>query len=200
MIPVTLTWQASILDATEPACDLSFSSAERRDLGAGAWLEVVPHWVAGADGLLATVLDEAPWSEHERPMYDRMVVEPRLSTGLWFDPPAPIGAMADALSNRYDRDLCKVSANLYRDGRDSVAWHGDRVGRQRDDTAVAIVSLGTKRRFLLRPVEGGTSIRLDPAPGDLLVLGGTVQSTWQHSVPKVAAAGARVSLMFREAY
>jgi alkylated DNA repair dioxygenase AlkB len=197
---VTLAWQASLLDTSEPSCDLSFSGAERRDLGAGAWMEVVAHWVDGADSLLSTVLTEAPWSEHERPMYDKVVAEPRLSTGLWFDPPAAIGAMVEALSNRFERDLCKVSANLYRDGHDSVAWHGDRVGRVQKDTVVAIVSLGAKRRFLLRPVKGGTSIRLNPAAGDLLVLGGTVQSTWQHSVPKVAAAGTRVSLMFREAY
>lgn len=157
-------------------------------------------WVDGADTLLATVLAEAPWAEHERPMYDRIVVEPRLTTGLWFDPPRVIAQMADALSQRFDRDLCKVSANLYRDGRDSVAWHGDRIGRLSDDTVVAIVSLGSPRRFLLRSVAGGASIRLTPGSGDLLVLGGTAQTTWQHSVPKVAHAGTRISVMFREAY
>jgi alkylated DNA repair dioxygenase AlkB len=197
---VTLTWQPSLLDAVEPGFDPAFAGADRRDLGGGAWLEIVPGWVRGADALLADVLAHAPWAEHERPMYDQLVVEPRLTTGLWFDPPAPVGAMADALSERFDRDLCKVSANLYRNGRDSVAWHGDRVGRAGGDTVVAIVTLGSTRRFLLRPVGGGESLRLNPAAGDLLVLGGTIQSTWQHSVPKVAHAGARVSLMFREAY
>ena len=197
---MTLTWQPSLLDAVEPGFDAAFALADRRDLGSDAWLEVVPGWVFGSDALFASVLDLAPWAEHERPMYDQVVVEPRLTTGLWFDPPAPVGAMAEALSQRFDRDLCKVSANLYRNGRDSVAWHGDRVGRTRDDTVVAIVSLGSARRFLLRPVGGGESLRLQPAPGDLLVLGGTAQTTWQHSVPKVRHAGARVSLMFREAY
>jgi alkylated DNA repair dioxygenase AlkB len=197
---VTLTWQPSLLDAVEPGFDPSFTSAERRDLGSDAWLEVVPGWVEGADELLTRVLAAAPWSEHERPMYDKVVVEPRLTTGLWFDPPAPIGDMADCLSERFERDLCKVSANLYRDGRDSVAWHGDRVGRTRDDTVVVILSLGSTRRFLLRPAAGGESLRLNPAPGDLVVLGGTAQTTWQHSIPKVAQAGARVSVMFREAY
>ncbi|HEY8544099.1 MAG TPA: alpha-ketoglutarate-dependent dioxygenase AlkB [Acidimicrobiales bacterium] len=197
---MTLTWQPSLLDAVEPGFDPAFAGADRRDLGDGAWLEVVPGWVHGADALFARVLDTAPWAEHERPMYDQVVVEPRLTTGLWFDPPEPVAAMAEALSERYDRDLCKVSANLYRNGRDSVAWHGDRVGRTRADTVVAIVSLGSARRFLLRPVGGGESLRLLPAPGDLLVLGGTAQTTWQHSVPKVKQVGARVSLMFREAY
>ncbi|HMG43853.1 MAG TPA: alpha-ketoglutarate-dependent dioxygenase AlkB [Acidimicrobiales bacterium] len=197
---MTLTWQPSLLDAIEPDFDPAFASADRRDLGSGAWLEVVPGWVEGADALLAKVLSTASWSEHERPMYDKVVVEPRLTTGLWFDPPSPIGEMADALTERFDHDLCKVSANLYRDGRDSVAWHGDRVGRTRDDTVVAILSLGSARRFLLRPAAGGESLRLNPAPGDLVVLGGTAQTTWQHSIPKVAQAGARVSVMFREAY
>ena len=197
---MTLTWQPSLLDAAEPGFDASVAGADRQDLGSDAWLDVVPGWAHGVDALFSSVLDGAPWAEHERPMYDQVVVEPRLTTGLWFDPPAPIGAMAESLSQRYDRDLCKVSANLYRDGRDSVAWHGDRVGRARDDTVVAIVSLGSPRRFLLRPATGGTSLRFVPAAGDLLVLGGTVQSTWQHSVPKVRHAGARVSVMFREAY
>ena len=78
-----------------------------------------------------------------------------------------------------------MSANLYRDGRDSVAWHGDRVGPRGHETVVAILSLGSPRRFLLRPRGGGPSLRLTPAAGDLLVLGGTCQRTWQHCVPKV---------------
>ena len=197
---MTLVWQQSLLAAAEPACDETFGGAERRDLGSGAWLETVPRWVDGADTLVATVLGDAPWAEHARTMYDQVVVEPRLSTGLWFDPPQVVAQMAAALSQRFDRDICKVSANLYRDGRDSVAWHGDRVGRESDDTVVAIVSLGSPRRFLLRPVGGGESIRLTPGSGDLLVLGGTAQSTWQHSVPKVARTGTRISVMFREAY
>jgi alkylated DNA repair dioxygenase AlkB len=108
--------------------------------------------------------------------------------------------MAAALSAHYGSDLSTVSANLYRDGHDSVAWHGDRIGRQRSRTIVAIVSLGSSRRFLLRPAGGGRSLRLTPGPGDLLVLGGTCQRTWQHAVPKCAAAGPRISLMFREGY
>jgi alkylated DNA repair dioxygenase AlkB len=93
-----------------------------------------------------------------------------------------------------------MGLNLYRDGRDSVAWHGDRVGRRRSEAVVAIVSLGAPRRFLLRPKGGGRSLRLTPASGDLLVLGGTCQRTWEHSVPKCATAGPRVSVMFREDY
>jgi alkylated DNA repair dioxygenase AlkB len=226
-----MVWQPSLLGAATPRCDPTFAGAERRDLGSGAWLELASGWVDGADTLFETVLAAAPWGEHERHMYDRMVVEPRLTTRLWDDPPAPVLEMSEVLSERYGRSLHAISANLYRDGRDSVAWHGDRVGKLRDDTVVALVSLGSPRRFLLRPVAGAESssggavdagssspaqpasnaaspglrpraqaLRLRPLPGDLLVLGGTAQSTWQHCVPKVRQAGPRISVMFREAY
>lgn len=180
--------------------DSEVRGAVRHDLGSGAWVDVVAGWVEGSAALFDTVLAEAPWAEHERPMYERMVVEPRLTTRLWPEPPPILVGMAEALGARYGCDLSMVSANLYRDGRDSVAWHGDRVGRTRNETVVAILSLGHPRRLLLRPVAGGRSLRFVPASGDLVLLGGTIQRTWQHSIPKVAHAGPRISVMFREQY
>jgi alkylated DNA repair dioxygenase AlkB len=197
---VALVWQPSLLGDVPPDFDASFALAERRDLGSGAWLEEVPGWAQGSDALFEALLEGAPWASHERRMYDRMVVEPRLTTWQWDDPPPPLPAMARAVSDRFEADLSVISANLYRDGRDSVAWHGDRVARTRDETVVAVLSLGSPRRFLLRPKGGGRSLRLEPAPGDLLVLGGTCQRTWEHSVPKRAQAGPRISVMFREEY
>jgi alkylated DNA repair dioxygenase AlkB len=193
------TYQPSLLGvADEPGCDPTFHGARRRFVGAGAWVDWVPGWVCGADRLFDDVLARAPWSARQRWMYDRMVDEPRLTTGDWPEPPDPCGSLVAALSSRYGTDLSAVSANLYRDGRDSVAWHGDTLGRQVARTVVAIVSLGSPRRFLLRPKGGGPSVRFTPAHGDLLVLGGTCQRTWDHSVPKAATAGSRISLMFRE--
>jgi alkylated DNA repair dioxygenase AlkB len=197
---MALVWQPSLLGDVPPGFDASFGGLERRDLGSGAWFDVAAGWVSGAEALFEALLEHAPWASHERKMYDQMVVEPRLTTRLWTDPPDPLPAMAEALSARYRTDLSTISANLYRDGHDSVAWHGDRVGRRRREAVVAIVSLGSPRRFLLRPKGGGRSLRLEPASGDLLVLGGTCQRTWEHSVPKCASAGPRVSVMFREDY
>jgi alkylated DNA repair dioxygenase AlkB len=197
---VPLAWQPSLLGDAQPVFDPALTGVERRVLGSGAWLDLLPAWVGGADTLFTEVIEGAPWAAHDRTMYDRVVAEPRLTTRLWADPPAPVPQMAAALSAHYGCDLTTVSANLYRDGNDSVAWHGDRVGRRRSQTIVAIVSLGAPRRFLLRPVGGGRSARLTPGPGDLMVLGGTCQRTWQHSVPKCASASPRVSIMFREEY
>ncbi len=195
-----LAWQPSLLGGDQPTFDPALAGLVRRDLGSGAWCDMLTRWVAGADTLFAELTEAAPWAAHERPMYDRTVAEPRLTTRAWVDPPDPLPAMASALSRHYRTDLSTISANLYRDGHDSVAWHGDRVGRGRTHTVVAILTLGAARRFLLRPTGGGRSVRLTPAGGDLLVLGGTCQRTWQHSVPKCASAGPRVSVMFRESY
>ena len=192
-------WQPSLLGASEHESLLSFSGAVRHDLGRGAWVEEVPFCVPGADELFDRALHAAPWGGVEtRPMYDRIVEVPRLHSGVWPDPPEPLPTMARALSERYDADLCNVSANLYRDGADSVAWHGDRVGRHRAVTVVAILTLGCPRRFLLRPNGGGPSMVFEPGPGDLLVMGGTCQRTFEHSVPKRACAGPRICVMFRE--
>lgn len=144
-----LAAQGSLLDsATEPSYDPAFATVIRTDLGRGAWLDVVSGWLTGAETLLDRVLEAAPWAAHERWMYDKVVAEPRLSTRGWVDPPDPVLGMAEALGRRYELDLSAVSANLYRDGRDSVAWHGDTAGRRVATTVVAILVLGSPRRFL----------------------------------------------------
>ncbi|WP_426571934.1 alpha-ketoglutarate-dependent dioxygenase AlkB family protein [Aquihabitans sp. McL0605] len=204
-LPATLpdlTWQGTLLGHGEPAIDPSFGGARRVELTEGAWVDVVPGWLTGADTLFATLLDTVAWKAHEVPMYEKVVAEPRLSAwwGSASEQPWPEGVrpLAAALGERYGTPFDSLGANLYRDGTDSVAWHGDRVLREQPDALVAVVSLGSTRRFLLRPKGGGASVRLDPAPGDLLVMGGSCQRTWQHCVPKSAAArGPRLSVTLR---
>jgi alkylated DNA repair dioxygenase AlkB len=112
-----------------------------------------------------------------------------------------LAEVAAALTERYGVAFASVGCNLYRDGRDSVAWHGDRVARDLPEATIAIVSLGAHRPFKLRPRGGGPSIDHRLGRGDLLVMGGSCQRTWQHTVPKVAVAeGPRISVTFRHAY
>ncbi|MCB1246919.1 MAG: alpha-ketoglutarate-dependent dioxygenase AlkB [Acidimicrobiia bacterium] len=191
-------FQPSLLACDPPSFDSSLDGVERVDIGSGAWIDVLPGWLCGADVLFEKLSGDAPWTARRRRMWDRVVDEPRLSTGAWEDPPELVREMATALGSRYDIDLSAVSANLYRDGRDSVAWHGDTLGRPVQTTVVAIVSLGSQRRFLVRPKGGGPSTRFTPSHGDLLVMGGTCQRAFDHAVPKQANAGPRISLMFRE--
>jgi alkylated DNA repair dioxygenase AlkB len=118
-------------------------------------------------------------------------------------PDPALAEARQALGQHYRTDLgeplCTAGLCLYRDGRDSVAWHGDRIGRgATEDTVVAILSLGAPRALLLRPRGGGPALRHDIGHGDLLVMGGSCQRTWEHAVPKTArAAGPRISVQFR---
>ena len=193
-----VTWQPSLLGLAEPDFDPGLGGAGRRVLGRGAWVDVVPGWVTGADSLFDELFDAAPWKAFERPMYDRVVGVPRLETRAWPDRPRLLERMSRCLGRRYGVALPSVSANLYRVGNDSVAWHGDRIGRERADAVVAILSLGAPRTLLLRPDGGGRSIAFPLHSGDLLVQGGTCQRTFEHCVPKRANAGPRISVMFRQ--
>ena len=185
----------------EPGYDPELRGLERTDLGAGAWIDRLPEWVKGHETVLQTLWTTMRWQAHRRRMYERIVDVPRL-VATWPDdgPGHPLlPALAGALAARYGRPIPRVSLAAYRDGRDSVAFHGDRLGPARDDAIVAIVALGGRRRFQLRPAAGGRSRSLALGAGDLLVMGGTCQRTWQHAVPKVAHADLRISVQFRSA-
>jgi alkylated DNA repair dioxygenase AlkB len=174
---------------------------ERIELGQGAWVDVGRGWFGGADELMDRLQAGVDWRHHRRWMYERMVDEPRLSRWYGADEPLPdesLAAFRVAAGRRYRVRFGAVALNYYRDGRDSVAPHTDRELRHVDDSLVAILTLGGARPFLLRPVGGGRSLDLRPASGDLLVMGGTCQETFEHAVPKVAkGAGARISASIR---
>ena len=192
--------QGSLLSLGPPAVDTAFANLQRIELGSGSWLEFQPGWLEGSDDLLAAFVDALPWRQRERPMYERLLPEPRLTAWLPIgsvELPDPLGHIAQTLQARYSRPIRTVGCNWYRDGNDSVAWHGDRVPRP-GDALVAIVSIGARRPFLLRPHGGGPSRRFDLGRGDLLVMGGTCQACFQHTVPKVARAGPRISVTFRD--
>lgn len=223
------SWQPSLLDGgatgfneTAVGFDPAFADVSRHQLGDGAWVEHLPGWVRGADVLFDQLLAACGWQQHTIWMYDHRVTEPRLTARYHLaedlPPVAILTAMAEALSARYGVTFTQVGANLYRSGSDSVAWHGDRVARELPEATVALVSLGEPRPFKLRPKEAPDRRReapqawaqnpdrrreavvYVPGRGDLLVMGGSCQRTWEHSVPKVRAAGPRMSVQFRHAY
>jgi len=224
----------------------------RQRLAGGAWVDVRRRWIAGADALFERLAAEVPWRAERRPMYDRTVDVPRLLSFYGADrslPDPALDAARWALDGYYANELgerfATVGLAYYRDGRDSVAWHGDRLGRgATEDTMVAILVLGAPRALLLRPRAGGpadprltatraaapvtttsrpatatpsgrtpsngragrgaptapgrTTLRYELGHGDLLVMGGSCQRTWEHAVPKTTRpAGPRISVQFR---
>jgi alkylated DNA repair dioxygenase AlkB len=201
--------QPSMWDLAEEAALTPLAGrVVRHRLSRGAWVDHLPGWVTGSDEVLEVLLGDIGWRADRRQMYEREVAVPRLLR--WYSGretlPHPLLTDARAALNRhYGPELGEpfVTAGmcLYRDGRDSVAWHGDRIGRGRSaDTMVAIVSFGSPRPLLLRPVGGGASLRFPLGHGDLVVMGGSCQRTWEHCIPKtVKPVGPRVSVQFRPA-
>ncbi|MCW2790992.1 MAG: Alkylated repair dioxygenase AlkB [Nocardioides sp.] len=199
-----MDFQGSLFEAP-PTGLRSFTGLERRALSHGAWVDVHRAWVPAADEAFTALVAEVPWRAERRQMYDRIVDVPRLVHTYADGEPLPHAVLEEAreaLTEHYLPELGEpfVSAGccFYRDGRDSVAWHGDTIGRGRtQDTMVAIVSFGDPRRLVLRPRGGGESVAVEMAHGDLVVMGGSCQRTWEHAVPKVAHAGPRISVQFR---
>ncbi len=198
--------QGSLLDLADDVVVRPLVGVRRSHLAHGAWVDVVTGFVGGADLLYTALRHDVPWRAERRQMYDSVVDVPRLLCFYGDDDPLPHPALAtarDALSTYYATELGEPFTTaglcLYRDGHDSVAWHGDRIGRSRDrDTMVAILSVGAPRDLMLRPRDGGSSVRVPAGHGDLVVMGGSCQRTWDHCVPKTSKpVGPRISIQFR---
>lgn len=191
-------FQPTLFGAGEPAADGSFAALRRHRLDGRSWVDVTPGWLDGADTLFADLVGGVPWEQRDRWMYDRRVTEPRLVCG-WAvpDAPDPLGHLAGLLSAHYGPAFDTVFCNYYRSGDDSVAWHGDRVRHTLTEPVVAIVSLGSPRRFGQRPRGGGPGRWFTVAGGDLLVMGGRNQHDWEHTVPKTTRGGPRISVTYR---
>jgi alkylated DNA repair dioxygenase AlkB len=198
--------QGSLFGTAEVLALRPLTDLERVPLSDGAWLDLLPGWLDGADELFERLVMNVPWREERRQMYDNVVTVPRLlafyEEGEALPDPA-LERAREALSGHYLAELGEPlrTAGLcfYRDGRDSVAWHGDRIGRgSTEDTMVAIVSVGEPRALCLRPAGGGPVRRYALGHGDLIVMGGSCQRTWEHAIPKTKRqVGPRISIQFR---
>lgn len=174
---------------------------DRTHLDELCWVDHSPLWLDGADGLLLDLIDQLPFHQGTRLMWDNWVIEPRLTSTIQLghaDLPPIVDNIAVALAAHYSAPFDQLFTNYYRSGSDSVAWHSDRIGRQKVDPMVAIVSLGGPRTLQLRPKAGGRPSRFPMASGDLLVMGGATQHSWEHAISKVAHASPRISLTFRK--
>ena len=187
-------------DETRGQPDRAGAAPRRLQLDAHSWVEHEPGWLSGHAALFGALREGVEWHTERRAMFDTVIEVPRLTATIPDDGPSPpaLAHAHEALERRFGRRFESVRLAWYRDGRDSVAMHGDRIGRRIADTVVAILSLGAPRRFALKPAAGGPSLRFDLGGGDLLVMGGACQRTWRHGIPKVKSAGPRISIQFRE--
>ncbi len=207
-------FQGSLFGQLAPDFDADFTDVERVDLDATTWVDHAPGWLHGADGVFEQLVDRVPLRQRTGvKMFDQVVDEPRLSAwwSICSGDPEPLDILRDvrrALSIHYHEDFDSIGFNLYRDGADSVAWHGDRHRHSVVDPVVAIVSVGARRPLRLRPrtATAAAGERSGARPsrawelgdGDLFVMGGACQHEWEHTVPKVRrSVGPRLSITFR---
>ena len=197
-----IPFQPELFAAPEATFDEAYAGVQRIALDRDSWVDHAEGWVRGADALFEVVLATLQWKQRTRWMYQRRVKEPRLTapwsagSGVPLEPPL-LEAMRMSLSERYGVRFDSVGFNLYRNGRDSVAWHRDHIRPEIEEPIIALVSLGERRRFLLRPRGGGASLPFALGRGDLFVTGGRANRDWEHAVPKSARAGPRISVAFR---
>ena len=192
--------QPSLFGEGPPLPDAGFAGLERLELDGESWLDFAPGWLAGDASLYDSLVETVPWEQPEVRMYEKKVRTPRLVGQVDVCSHPVLGEMIELVSERYGIRMDRLSAGWYRTGADSVAWHGDRIARERPHSIVATVSLGGRRRFLIRPKGGGESTAFDLGGGDLVVMGGACQRLWEHTIPKVASAQPRIALMFRHRY
>ncbi len=176
-----------------------------------SWVELVEGFVRVPSEEFAGVLADTAWGQTEVLRYDQYVPEQRLSAGLRSDS-RPLLRQTDLhLQATYRVPFEGVAAIQYRTGGDFQGLHSDRAMRWLDDTRVAIVVLGQRRPFVLRPRGNWTAslaerlpagehpddVVLMPGEGDLLVMGGACQRDWLHGVPAFDTPNTRISLTWR---
>lgn len=190
----------------------------------GAELEYFPNFIdqaTAADWFKALQQPGAiAWRRDRILMYGRSVPIPRLNA--WYGDPghaysysgipmAPepwtplLANIRQQVTEVTGAEFTAALVNLYRDGRDSVAWHADDEPELGERPVIASLSLGAVREFQLRhrhyrdnglPIE-----RLLLTPGSLLVMRGDTQKNWLHQLPKrslVRVPGARINITFRK--
>lgn len=199
-VPASTVRQGDLFEDLGPAIDVGFTTARRIKLDETSWIEHAPGWLRASGILFDELMATAPWEQHYRYMYGRQVAEPRLTAeyeDLSAAPQQLLHAVTAALAQHYRVAYRYLWLNLYRTHRDSTSWHGDPIGKIQETSTVPVLSLGATRRFLIRPTQGGKSVPLAVASGDLIVMGGRAQRDWRHSVPKQATpAGPRISINF----
>ncbi|VXC23962.1 alpha-ketoglutarate-dependent dioxygenase AlkB [Massilia sp. 9I] len=161
--------------------------------------------------VLARLIAETGWREETVLVYGKRHLQPRLSawhgdkayrySGLQLAP-LPFTPLLDTIRRAAEaatgRRYNSVLLNYYRDGRDSMGMHSDDEPELGPEPAIASVSFGATRPFILRHKVTKETLRLPLTDGSLLFMAGRTQANWMHGINKTAKPlGGRVNLTFR---
>lgn len=161
--------------------------------------------------VLARLIAETDWRADSITLWGKQFLQPRLSawqgekaytySGLRLAP-APFSPLVCDIKNAVEamtgRRFNSVLLNYYRNERDSMGMHSDDEPELGSQPAIASVSFGATRTFILRHKILRQTLKLDLTPGSLLLMSGTTQSHWSHGINKsTRTMGPRVNLTFR---
>lgn len=187
---------------------------EQRGIGDGAWISYVPAWLDAEEGhrLLAELLGGVPWEQRPIFAFGEPIVQPRLMgwggelpyrySGQTLEPrplPGCLEPLLARVSEAVGVPFNHVVFNRYRDGQDNIAYHADNEPELGRCPVIAAVSLGVRRKLVITPKRKRSVKRTHNLDhGSLFVMGGSMQHTWRHAVPKQASVtGERINVTFR---
>jgi alkylated DNA repair dioxygenase AlkB len=182
-----------------------------RELGPGC-VDYRPGWVDDHQSVFDRLRVEIRWEQPKISLFGRTASVPRLTawmgdaayrySGIVNQPapwPAPLAAIRERLEREVGVAFNSCLANLYRDGSDSMGFHSDDEPELGPEPTIASISLGARRRFVLRHRVSRQSWSWDLGEGDLLVMRDESQRDYAHAVPKTARpVKPRMNLTFRE--
>jgi alkylated DNA repair dioxygenase AlkB len=175
-------------------------------------VDYYPGWVDDADRLFEALRDDIAWEQHIITLYGRSLPTPRLTawmadsayrySGIVNEPascPEPLAELRKRLCNELGVSFNSCLANLYRDGTDSMGYHSDDEPELGKRPTIASISLGDRRRFVMRHRTTRERWSWDLGHGDLLVMRDESQRAFAHAVPKTSRpVGPRMNLTFRK--
>lgn len=166
--------------------------------------------LAPAD-VMRRLLDETDWRAEQIQVWGKLHMQPRLSawhgeasyrySGKTFDP-SPFTPLQlrikEAVEQATGRRFNSVLLNYYRDERDSMGFHADDERALGPEPAIASVSFGAPRTFILKHRRLPLTVKLALGDGCLLLMAGKLQQHWLHGINKERTPrGPRVNLTFR---
>jgi alkylated DNA repair dioxygenase AlkB len=171
-------------------------------------------WPEAFTDLSVADLDQAiSWRQETIRMFGRTLPLPRL-TAWYGDPVAvyvysgirnepspwiqPLAIMKDRITELTGKRYNSVLVNRYADGAQSMSWHADDEAALGPEPAIASVSLGATRRFLLKGKDHDKRLTLELPHGSLLLMAGRLQDEWVHALPRTRKpVGLRINFTFR---
>jgi alkylated DNA repair dioxygenase AlkB len=161
--------------------------------------------------VMQRLVAETDWRADSISLWGKQFLQPRLSawhgdadytySGLTMRalPFTPLlEEIRQAVEAATGRRFNSVLLNLYRNERDSMGMHSDDEAELGPDPAIASLSFGATRTFILRHKESKRRVKLDLTDGSLLLMAGATQANWAHGINKeTRPKGARLNLTFR---